>query len=307
MKKFIFTVATVLIGASAFAQDDKVYGPEAEDWALSIDATPFLNYFGNFIGGTDANAAPTWSFLTTNQQITGKYFMSSDMAFRGSVRLGFGSNSETNMVLDRTVDPADYPDYPELPSMVENKMKMRSSNIGLSGGVEFRKGEGRLQGYYGGELGISFSSSSTIYEYGNELTLPGADNPVGVSGADDFSDPSDPSSVSNIGADDGFGNDFRVLENKSGATIGFGLRGFIGAEYFILPKFSLGGEFGLGLFVASSGSSFTSVESVGNVGGDNVIGTVETEGASETSFGFDADNNNTVFGPAGSIKLTFHF
>lgn len=298
MKKFIFTVATVLIGASAFAQDDKVYGPEAEDWALSIDATPFLNYFGNFIGGTDANAAPTWSFLTTNQQITGKYFVSSDMAFRGSLRLGFGSNSESAMVLDRSVDPADYPDYPALPEMVENTMKMSSSNIGLSGGVEFRKGEGRLQGYYGGELGISFSSSSTSYEYGNALTLPGADNPVAVDGDDDFG--------GNVGTDP-FGNASRTLESKTGSTIGFGLRGFIGAEYFILPKFSLGGEFGLGLFVASSGSSFTSVESVGNVGGDNVIGVVETEGNSTSSFGFDADNNNTVFGPAGTIRLTFHF
>lgn len=298
MKKFIFTVATVLIGASAFAQDDKVYGPEAEDWALSIDATPFLNYFGNFIGGTDANAAPTWSFLTTNQQITGKYFVSSDMAFRGSLRLGFGSNSESAMVLDRSVDPADYPDYPALPEMVENTMKMSSSNIGLSGGVEFRKGEGRLQGYYGGELGISFSSSSTSYEYGNALTLPGADNPVSVDGDDDFG--------GNVGTDP-FGNASRTLESKTGSTIGFGLRGFIGAEYFILPKFSLGGEFGLGLFVASSGSSFTSVESVGNVGGDNVIGVVETEGNSTSSFGFDADNNNTVFGPAGTIRLTFHF
>lgn len=300
MKKFIFTVATVLIGATSFAQDDKVYGPEAEDWALSIDATPFLNYFGNFIGGTDANAAPTWSFLTTNQQITGKYFVSSDMAFRGSVRLGFASVTESEMVLDRSVPFDDYPDYPELPPMVENRMKMGMTNLGLSGGVEWRKGEGRLQGYYGGELGVSFSSESTTYEYGNDLTLPGADNPVGVD-ADD-----DDFGTNNIGTD-GFGNASRTLESKSGGTVGFGLRGFIGAEYFILPKFSLGGEFGLGLFVMSSGASYTSVESVGNVGGDNVLGVVEREGNSSSSFGFDADNNNTVFGPAGSIRLTFHF
>lgn len=300
MKKVMFFISALLLSTSTFSQDDKVYGPEAEDWALSIDATPFLNYFGNFIGGEDANAAPTWDFLTTNQQITGKYFVSSDMAYRGSVRFGFANNSMVNNVIDRSIDPADYPDYPELPSQVENKMSTRMVNVGLSGGIEWRKGEGRLQGYYGGELGISFSSQSVNYEYGNELTLPDDDNPVAVDTDDEFA------GADNVDTDP-FGNPSRVLESKSGASFGVGARGFIGAEYFILPKFSIGGEFGLGLFVQSLGSSYLSEESIGVVDGDPTLGVVEREGGSAVNFGLDADSNNTVFGPAGTLRLTFHF
>lgn len=296
----MFFISTLLLSASVFSQDDKVYGPEAEDWALSIDATPFLNYFGNFIGGEDANAAPTWDFLTTNQQITGKYFVSSDMAYRGSLRLGFASNSVVNNVLNRSIDPSDFPDYPNLPEQVENKMSMTMTNIGLSGGVEWRKGEGRLQGYYGAELGVSFSTQSVKYEYGNELTLPDDNNPVSVDPDDEFA------GADNVDTDP-FGNPSRVLESKSGGIFGIGARGFVGAEYFILPKFSIGGEFGLGLFLQTTGSSFTAEESVGTVNGNPELGVVEREGGSATNFGFDADSNNTVFGPAGTLRLTFHF
>ena len=108
MKKSILAVAVVLGATSLFAQkleskNGEAYLPAAGDWAVGIDATPFLNYFGNFIGGGQGNnAAPTWNFLTTNQTITGKYFVEDDMAYRGSLRLGFGSNSSKVMTGDRS-------------------------------------------------------------------------------------------------------------------------------------------------------------------------------------------------------------
>ncbi|MDX1651696.1 MAG: hypothetical protein R3277_04335, partial [Brumimicrobium sp.] len=202
MKKSFIVLAALTLGASAYAQDDKVYTPEAEDWSIGIDATPFLNYFGNFIGGNGLNTAPSWNFLTTNQTITGKYFTAADMAYRGSLRLGFSSMSEVNLVDDRVV----VDDFPNAPTTVENEMKTSMSNIGLSGGLEWRKGMGRLQGYYGGELGISLSSMKTTYTYGNALTVSTATNPVGVSGDDAFG------GGSNITSDP-YGNAARVLED----------------------------------------------------------------------------------------------
>ena len=92
MKKTIFAVAVILGSTSSFAQD-KQFMPEAGDYAIGIDATPFLNYVGNLIGGNDGNTAPSWNYLTTNQTITGKYFVDENMAYRGSLRLGFtGAN-----------------------------------------------------------------------------------------------------------------------------------------------------------------------------------------------------------------------
>jgi hypothetical protein len=296
MKKSIFAVALVLGTSASFAQDltsemGETYLPESGDWAIGVDATPFLQFAGNLIGGNGANTAPTWNFLTNNQEITGKYFTADDMAYRGALRLGFGSNSASNMVADRT---AAAPTYPTLPGMVENTMKMSSVNIGLSGGIEYRKGAGRLQGFYGGELGIALSSSSTKYTYGNALA-PTAATPVFVDAADDFG-------TGNITADT-YGNAARVTESGSSTFFGIGIRGFIGAEYFVLPKLAVGGEFGWGLVFGSNGPDYTVTESTDGA----TVGTQDIQGNKSSGFGIDTDNVNSVFGPAASLRMTFHF
>lgn len=285
MKKSIFAVAVLLSATVTYAQDDKVYTPVEGDWAIGVDATPFLNYFGNLIGGgQNANNAPTWNYLTTNQTITGKYFVADDMAYRASIRLGFGSVKGGAMVGQ---DGAAAPVYPALPTQVEDTWKMGSTNIGLSGGLEYRKGSGRLIGFYGGELGVSFGSTKDTYSYGNAMTTTGA-------------------TTSNFGSNlttDTYGNGARITEFKAGSTMMFGLRGFIGAEYFVLPKLSVGGEFGWGLGFMSMGASSTSLESTNGV----AVGTQVLEGSKTSAFGFDTDINNGVFGPAGSLRMTFHF
>jgi len=285
MKKSIFTVALILGAATTTFAQDKTYGAESGDWAIGIDATPFLNYFGNFIGGAGLNSAPTWNFLTTNQTITGKYFVEDDMAYRGSLRLGFGSQSANSMIGQ---DGAAAPTYPNLPITVEDTWKGGSMNIGLSGGIEYRKGSGRLVGFYGGELGIMLSSSSASYSYGNAMTTTGASST-------DFG-------TGNLNGDPVYGVG-RLTESKSGSTFGLGLRGFIGAEYFILPKMSIGGEFGWGLAFVSNGAGSEMWESTDGT----QVATIEHTGTKTSSFGFDTDSNNSVFGPAGSLRLTFHF
>lgn len=287
MKKSVLTVALILGAATTTMAQDKQYTPESGDWAVGIDATPFLSYFGNFIGGNDGNAAPSWNFLTNNQTITGKYFAEDDMAYRGSLRLGFGSSTASGMVGQ---SGAAAPTFPALPTLVEDTYKSGYTNIGLAGGLEWRKGSGRLQGYYGGELGISVSSTSETYTYGNAVV------------ATDGTIPATTNFGSNITTDT-YGNDARVTETSSGTTFGVGLRGFIGAEYFVLPKLSIGGEFGWGLMFTSTGASSTITESSDGT----ALGTQDIQGSSSSSFGIDTDNMGTVFGNAGSIRMTFHF
>jgi hypothetical protein len=296
MKKSILAVAVVLGATTLYAQEEKQYLPESGDWALGIDATPFLNYVGNLIGGNDGNTAPTWNYLTTNQTITGKYFVSEDMAYRGSLRLGFGSNKGSEMVADRlSTAVVDYPTT--APAEVENSWKMGSTNIGLSGGVEFRRGHGRLQGFYGGELGFNISSAKSTYTWGNALTqtASASANNVDISGAE-------------ATTSDAFGNNARMLESKSGMAFGLGLRGFIGAEYFVLPKIAIGGEFGWGLVMMNNGTSTSTIESEGfdNLGTERTS-EFTTESNNGSAFGFDTDNVNSVFGPAASLRMTFHF
>jgi hypothetical protein len=283
MKKSVLTVALLLGTTATFAQE-KNYLPEKGDWAIGIDANPFLEYFGNFIGGDGLNTAPDWDFQSVNQTITGKYFVSENMAYRGALRISFGSDKGSNMI---EKDGSTAPTYPTLPVMVEDSYKRGGSAIGLSGGLEMRKGSGRLIGFYGGELGLNFSSNKATYTYGNAMTTSGANT----------------SNFNTNLTSDTYGNNARITEKKSGMTSVIGLRGFIGAEYFVLPKLSIGGEFGWGLGLESNGASSTSMESTDGAS----IGSQTKEGTKSSSFAFDTDNNNTVVGASGAIRLTLHF
>lgn len=311
MKKSILAVAVVLGATSLFAQklenkNGEAYLPAAGDWAVGIDATPFLNYFGNLIGGGQGNnTAPTWNYLTTNQTITGKYFVEDDMAYRASLRIGFGSETEKVMVADRSIDPALPSTWPTLAAEVENKGKWSSMNIGLAVGLEKRRGFGRLQGYYGAELGFNLMSNGSKYEYGNALTASTSAVDVNITGADDFFS-------GNLTTDtDGLGNvnNARITEEKSGLGFGIGLRAFIGAEYFVLPRLSVGGEFGWGLVFMSQGAGSTTYETEGTTATGTVeqIESITMEGNKSSAFGIDTDSNTSMFGAAGSLRMVFHF
>ena len=301
MKKLSILVGALTLTSSLFAQDltskkGENYLPEKGDWALGIDAVPFLNYFGNFIGGNGVNVAPNWNYATNNNTIVGKYFVEEKMAYRGALRIGFGSNSNTVLVADRAVDNAGLV-YPGQVAMKENKMSTSYNAIGLAGGLEWRKGTTRLQGFYGGELGFMMAGGSEKYSYGNALDANTTEPlHVDVDPADDFG--------TNM-TTDSYGNAARVTSTKN-SSFGIGLRGFIGVEYFIVPKLSVGGEFGWGLgFMTMKNSN--EIESIGDVNGTDVVGKQSNEGAKNSMFGIDTDINNTVFGNAGQLKITFHF
>jgi len=311
MKKSFLALAVVLGASSTFAQDltskkGENYLPEAGDWAIGIDAVPVLNYIGNFFGkaGDNNNAASIWGFNNTNMLIQGKYFVEEGMAYRAGIRLGFGSMKSSLMVGDRmAAAPATNP-WPTQPAMVENTMKAGNTNIAISAGIEKRKGSTRLQGFYGAEVGIGLNSTNEKYEYGNALTASSAAVPVVVTSDDNFG-----TNLTTV--TDGVGSPAgaRMIESKSGLGFNLGLRGFIGAEYFILPKMSIGGEFGWGLVMNLSGKGSTTWEAVGTVDGATAtsVNTIETEGNKTSSFGVDTQMVNPLFGPIGRLNLTFHF
>ena len=303
MKKSIALVAMAFGVTSAFAQDltskkGEPFLPEAGDYAIGVDATPFLQYVGNFFGKSTANAAPTWNFANSNFSITGKKFKDANNAYRASINVSLSSSGGKSMVNDRSViTPVT---YPNLPSMVENKYSNRATTIGLSVGIEKRRGKTRLQGVYGAEAGLGITSSSSKYTYGNALSVS-ATNPVGVSvGGDGMN------GGTNITADT-YGNTARITKVKGGLGFQFGVRGFVGAEYFVAPKVSIGGEFGWGLGFGLTGKSKTSTESIGVAGTTASVGTQEIEGAKTSSFILGTDNKSAFFGPSGVIRLNLHF
>ncbi len=310
MKKSLTLLALAFGISTGIAQElkskkEEMILPEAGDWSLGIDANPFLNYAGNFFGKTTNNVAPTWNFLTSVQTITGKYFADVTTAYRGQLRIGMNSSTARNMTSDRaaqntTVFPQPYP-------MKENTWKNSNTAFGLSGGLEMRRGKTRLQGYYGGELGFYLSNSKDVFTYGNALSTS-TTAPVSVSAADAFTGSNNIESnpgqyIQGVAA----GQDARILERKNGSTFSFGIRGFIGAEYFILPKISIGGEFGWGIGLSSVGKTETTYETIGFNGTNNNPGTATVEGAKQGGLSIDTDNTNGVWGPTGSLRLNLHF
>jgi len=156
-----------------------------------------------------------------------------------------------------------------------------------------------LQGYYGGDVLISFSNSGREFTYGNALNDSTSVTALTTNFETDTED------SYNIG-NDTYGNTARFNSVKDGSVFGLTLRGFAGVEYFIFPKISLAGEFGWGVTFASMGASSRDLESVGNNGTNDVVGTQTIESTKGSRFSLDTDRNLT--GTAtGVLRLNFHF
>jgi len=174
MKKKVLFVASLFLATATFAQDGltskkgEAYLPEAGDWAIGFDANPLLNYAGNmfngntdnFLGGNGKTDTTVGMWHHNNMVLHGKYFKDESTAFRVSLRIGFGSRSMTNL-MDTSSAASN-----NVPAFIEDKKSSSHMMIALGFGLEKRKGNTRIQGYYGGELGIAFGSMSNTYDYG---------------------------------------------------------------------------------------------------------------------------------------------
>lgn len=313
MKKQVLVVAMALGVSGAFAQDltskkGEPILPEAEDWAISMNADPIFSFIGNAFNGNTGNAAPAVSWLNTDQTIVGKKFIDEKSAYRVLVRLGFTNQTHKNLVVDNSATTA--PVFPEQAAMVTDKYSVKNTNIGIGVGKEWRRGKTRLQGYYGADAMVWISMSGEKYTYGNEMTaVPTGPGQTSTPTTTDFTTalPGGGYASGPVAS--------RTIKTKSGMTFGIGVRAFIGAEYFILPKISIGAEYGLGLGYQMQGKGKITTEEQQVVSGTNQVAEIERESAGASTFGIDTDlNQGTIFGFHGSnvggtasLRATFHF
>ena len=245
MKKIILTAAAVFAFSFANAQDLKSkkgepYLPEAGDWAISFNANGIFNYVGNAFNGslgnlggpTVANATPTDANATPNSFV-GKKFIDAKTAYRVVANLGFGSSNKIN-----SGGIANFANYEE-----------STFNLTAGLGKEWRRGSTRLQGFYGADALIGFSS--TKWKETNELVNS---------------------------------------EFDAGTSFNLGVTGFIGAEYFLFPKISIGAQYNYGLQIASKGAS-----------------KISTPGAPDFEVSKSSSNFNLGNVTSASMNLTLHF
>jgi hypothetical protein len=244
MKKIILTVAAVFALTFANAQDLKSkkgenYLPEAGEWAISFNANGIFEYVGNaFSGSTAINGAPSVDFVRSNSFV-GKKFIDAKTAYRVVANLGFNSNSTTTPL-----------------TVGSNEYKESGFDLAFGLGKEWRRGNTRLQGFYGADALLTISSSST----------EDTDSALGFTSS---------------------------TKTKSGLGLGVGLQGFIGAEYFIFPKMSIGAQYTYGVGVNIEGEGETTVSATGTP-------TLTTK--TGKSSGFEIGSVGVT-----SINMTLHF
>jgi hypothetical protein len=292
MKKINLLLLAIIFSFSATAQDtdgegetekkatdmDKIL-PASGDYAIGFDATPLFNFAlnaVNIMNNTGATAQHPGYVSGFNQTLIGKYFVDQSTAYRITVGINSSSTATTNFI-DHPYDSSGGE-----PLEVENVTKNRSMNVSIGGGLEKRRGYGRLQGFYGGEAILGFNSSATINEYGIEMD----------------------SATINDGIVGGSTNS-RTLKEKDGLGFSIGLRGFVGVEYFFLPKMAVGAEFGWGFMYSITPRGSKETESWNST--DQQAEVEENDGSTKSrTSGFSVDQGYNS-GAAGALKLTIHF
>ena len=286
--------------------------PEKGNWAIGIDAGPVLNYIGKLFSNTGASL-PTHDKFGVNTTLIGKKFKSEKIAYRGILKINSSTQTFKADVYQPLASSITPPVYPATPRTVQDLATISSSFVGVGGGVEFRMGKTRLQGYYGADAMIWFGASKNKFNYGNALSSSTSNPNIDVINSTDFLKTADSVDYITEGGKanlikDGSvqNNDGRVVERKFDRKFGIGARGFIGIEYFVLPKISIGAEFGAGIGFQVTGKSTVSVESEGTSNGDYAKHTIKTVTPGKYKFLIGADR--TGFGTFSSaLRFNFYF
>ena len=291
MKKIIFSLVLCLCaGFAAMAQDEDdpafvnkrgvALLPQAGDFALGVDASPFLRYMGNLFT-SDFNRSPR--FNGVGQTFYGKYFVQDNRAIRMRLSLNLGNDASKGIV------PNDYElaNNPLNPfATVIDVQNSTYTDVTLGIGYEFRRGKGRAQGFWGYEVSLGYLDRKDKIDYANPMTE--------INQA--------PSTYDFI--NDFYGNPLkRMTEKNWGETLSGGLGAFVGVEYFFAPRISIGGEFWLGFQYRSEEQTETTWEYW-----DTSLNKVQTITERWWKNGWTAQTSGAITSASyGSIFLMFHF
>lgn len=135
--------------------------PKAGDYAIGVEATPYLNYLGNIFNNTENNSLELGS-----QTLHGRYFLDDNTALRLSLTIQADSYTDRYYVRD---DAAFYQDNLSNDKTVDAQ-KTIQNEVGLGIGLQKFRGYGRLGGTYGAIAYFSYEKDKYEYTYGNPIT-----------------------------------------------------------------------------------------------------------------------------------------
>jgi hypothetical protein len=259
--------------------------PQTGDIALGFDAIPLANLALNAIKimGNNGQGAEHPGYVPgMDQVIVGKYFLSNTMALRARFGINTLKTTEKNYG-DNPLTPSN----PEPEQILLDKSSLSESNHFIGLGLERRRGYNRLHGIYGGEVLVGYSASKINNKY--EV---------------DFNETAQDSGFINPGA-------FRLLSAKDSGSFIFGVRGFVGVEYFVAPKISVGAEFGWSIGITTASRAYEEYEIWGipPSGTEVTRYTERLEGdSSESDLGILVDNGiSSLLGSSAAVMVHFLF
>lgn len=299
--KILLASACMILASTTYVdakKPEKNYLPEAGDVTIGINAVPFLNYLGNMFGKTQNNSinpaeiggVPAVPGLNNpTMSIFGKYFLTDQTALRLNVGVGINSTTQSNYVQDDAAVAED----PLSVDKVEDSYKYRNSGMSVAVGYEWRRGGKRLQGFWGGQAILAYSNSKHFFGYGNAITEVNQD-PTQYDDNNNWTFPTTQPTLDNIG-----GNS-RLLMQSDGSSWTYGVGGFVGVEYYIAPKISIGCEMSLNLLWTTGSKKYQKSERF-NPDFNEVQENIRWTGKSDSGFRFGTENIGT------SLFVAFSF
>ena len=254
IKASLFTVCIFPIGLGLMAQTANEEGgdrfPVNKQIGISMNAVPILNWIGNTFNGNANNTFIGQSkFINSaSQSVTVRYFYKDNIALRGIYGGSRGKTTQENYVVDNSINNDPF-------AVVTDRKVTSTSTLLIGFGIEKRRSNGNLQGYYGVDITYGRSSGQTQYYYGNDFTVF---NQAPTS-TTDFNNRSSSNLLE------------RVIQENNQVSNSIGSRGFVGFEYFITKGISLGAEYGLSIMYNSNSDSDATTQSINSIDGTKVI------------------------------------
>lgn len=313
--KILLASACMMLASTTYVdakKPEKNYLPEAGDVTIGVNAIPFLNYLGNMFGkvqDNDINPVEIGGVPAFNKgvipgldnptmSIFGKYFLTDKTAIRLNVGIGINSQTQSNYVQD----DAAVAENPLSVDLVEDTYKYRNSGMSVAVGYEWRRGSKRLQGFWGGQAILAYSNSKHFFGYGNAITELNQ-NPTSTNAwaiADILIDENDVILEPFPNINNNVGGNSRLLMQSDGRSWTYGLGGFVGVEYYIAPKISIGCEMSLNLLWTTGSKKYQKSERF-NPDFNRVEENTRWTGKSDSGFRFGTENIGT------SLFVAFSF
>lgn len=296
--KLMALAALTLVTATAKSQETEIqYTPKTGDYAISISAIPMTQYIGQFFNGAgannyaefggqayvggDVNTVP-FQKIAPLMSVSGKYFLDKETALR--VNLGLIYQRTNTKTYAR--DDAEFAVNPFSQKKVTDTYLRNNTGMSLMVGLEKRAGKERLQGIYGAGLLFAMNSIVDKYTYGNAIT--------------DINQAPTESNGGTVPAKSGFAYN-RVLKNYNlGNTMHAGIVTFVGVEYFLIPKLSIGGEVNFTALASFDKAQYQELEGFSTV---DVAKREWTELVSPSSNQITIGTGNI----GGNVTLNFYF